>query len=158
MLLGKRIQNFRMLAQMEIPKNRGELYMKWIFLSPKNWKKGENTEIFSKIETQNISIICNVVNVIRKEHTKFEEASSIRNNQKSRATIQWHKYFKVQKLEIQRKYRKFSQFEKPKIWVLGNVIRKAHTKYPKSDGNCTMTWILHKSKNWKNGENSGNFF
>ena len=46
---------------------------------------------------------------------------------------------------------KFKKFKKPKIWVLGNVIMKAHAKsldasinrkYPKVEGNCTMTWIL----------------
>ena len=36
-------------------------------------------------------------NVIRKAYTKFQDASSIANTQKSKGTVQWREYFHVQK-------------------------------------------------------------
>ena len=41
MLIGSRMQNFRKLAQLEIPKNQGELYNDVHIAKSKNWKNGE---------------------------------------------------------------------------------------------------------------------
>ena len=50
MLIGSGMQNFSKVAQLEIPKNHGELCMSLIFLSPQT----ENTEFISKIEKPKI--------------------------------------------------------------------------------------------------------
>ena len=47
MLIGSCMQNFRKVAQLEIPKNRGELCMTYISKS-KNWKNDENIGNFPK--------------------------------------------------------------------------------------------------------------
>ena len=51
----------------------------------KSWRNGDNTGNFTKIENQKIKLLGNV---IKKAHAKFQEASSIRNTQNSRGTIQ----------------------------------------------------------------------
>ena len=61
-------------------------------------------------------------------------------------------------MEKRRKYRKFYEIQNPKIWVLGNVIRKpmqnfrklAQLDIPKNRGNCTMMlYILLSPKTEK---------
>ena len=89
MLLGMRIQKFRKLAQLKIPKNRGELYDDGNISKSKNWKNGKNIGNFTKFEKPKIWVLGNV---IRKKHAKFQETSLIRNIQKSKLTIQWGEY------------------------------------------------------------------
>ena len=67
------MQNFRKLAQLDVPKNRVELCQ--------SLKTGKIQEKNSKIEKPTI-LIQGIV--IRKAHAKFQEASSLGNTQKSR--------------------------------------------------------------------------
>ena len=85
MLLKRRMKNFRKLAQLEIPKNRGELLNDVNIAKSKNWKNGKNSRNFSKLKKY-IYIV--IGTVIMKAHAKFQEASSIGNTQKSRGTVQ----------------------------------------------------------------------
>ena len=78
MLLGRRKQNIRMFAQLEMPKNRGELYNDVNISKSKNWKNDENREIFSKYEKPNIWV---PRDFIKKAHAKFQEASSNGNRE-----------------------------------------------------------------------------
>ena len=48
MLLGRRMQNFQKLAQLEIPKNREELYNDMNISKSKTRKTAKIPEIFSK--------------------------------------------------------------------------------------------------------------
>ena len=50
MLLGRRIQNLRKLAQFEIPKNRWKLYNNVNIAMAKNGKNGEYSGNFSKFK------------------------------------------------------------------------------------------------------------
>jgi len=65
----------RKLAQLEMPKNRGELYNDVNIAKSKNWKTEKIQDIF-----RNWKKIYRVIgNVNMKAHAKFEEASSIGN-------------------------------------------------------------------------------
>ena len=79
------MQNLRKLAQLEIPKNRGELYNNVNIAKSKNWKTGKIQEIFRNSKKTKILVLGNVT---LKAHAKFQEASSIENTQKSRGTVQ----------------------------------------------------------------------
>ena len=46
------MQNFRKLAQLEIPKNRGELYNNVNIAESKNWKSVKIREIFRTSKNQ----------------------------------------------------------------------------------------------------------
>ena len=50
----KHMQNFRRLAQLEIPKNRRELQNEVNIAKSKNFKNGENSRNFSKFKKQKI--------------------------------------------------------------------------------------------------------
>ena len=79
------MQNFRKLAQLEILKNRWELYHDVNIAKSKNWKTEKIREIFRKKKEKKNS---DIGKVIMKAHVKFQEASSIGNTQKSRGTVQ----------------------------------------------------------------------
>ena len=76
------MQNFRKVAQLEIPKNRGELYNDGIISKIKKLRKYRT---FFRNKKPKIWI---PGKFIWKAHGRFQEASSIGNNQKSRGTIQ----------------------------------------------------------------------
>ena len=75
------MQNFSKLAQLEIPKNRGELYNDVNISKSKKWKNNENSGIFTKFEKPNILVLWNF---IRKAHAKFQKVSSMGSMQISR--------------------------------------------------------------------------
>ena len=52
MLLERRMQNFRKLAQLEIPKNRGEPYNDVNIAKSKNWKTEKIQEILRNSKNQ----------------------------------------------------------------------------------------------------------
>ena len=54
MLLERRMQNFRKLAQSEIPKNRGKLYNNVNIAKSKNWKTKKIREIFGNSKKQKL--------------------------------------------------------------------------------------------------------
>ena len=56
MLLWRRMQNFRKLAQLEILKNRGELYNDVNIAKSKNWKTEKIQEIFRNSKKQKIGL------------------------------------------------------------------------------------------------------
>ena len=96
-----------------------------------------------------------------KAHTKFQEAW-LEIAKKTLWTVQWREYCQDKKLEKRQKCKKFS---KPKIWVLGNVITKAHAKFQetssiantqKSRGTVQDVKIA-KSKTGKTGKIHENF-
>ena len=55
MLSWRRMQNFRKLAQLEIPKNLGELYNDVNIAKSKNWKTEKIQEIFRNSNKQKIA-------------------------------------------------------------------------------------------------------
>ena len=55
MLLERHMQNFRNLAQLEILKNRGELYNDVNIAKSKNWKTEKIQEIFRNSKKQKIA-------------------------------------------------------------------------------------------------------
>ena len=67
------------VAQLEIPKNRGELHNNANIAKSKKLKNGENSRNLSKLKKKKTWILGNV---IMKGHAKFQEASSIGNTQK----------------------------------------------------------------------------
>ena len=91
----------------------------------KNWNNGKNTGNFSKFEKSNIQVLGNV---IKEAHAKFPEASSIGNTQIWRGTINDVNISKSKNWKNGLNSGHFSKFEKLKITVLENVIRKAHAK------------------------------
>ena len=76
------MQNFRKLALLKIPKNRGELYNDVNIASPRIGKQRKFKKFF-EIKKKNKVL----VNVIMKAQAKFQDASSIGNTQKSRGTV-----------------------------------------------------------------------
>ena len=92
----------------------------------KNWKNGENTGNFSNFEKQKMQVLGNVS---RKANAIFQEASSIEITNKLMETIQWRDYFQVQELQERENSEMLPKFDEPKIWILRNVIKKAHAKF-----------------------------
>ena len=67
------MQNFRKLAELKIPKNRGELYNNVNIAKSKNWKSVKIREIFRNSKNKKLVL----ENDIMKAYAKFQEASSI---------------------------------------------------------------------------------
>ena len=83
MLLERYMQNFKKLAQLEIPKNRRELYNDVIISKFTNPENRENTgNIFGEKKIRTL------VNVTRRAHVKFQDVSSMENTYKFKGTMQ----------------------------------------------------------------------